>query len=156
MDREVTVNTRISCLALFAVLAVAGCNRAAESGQVGKADAVELAGTSWHLASVGGEPVTAAPSDRTPPTLRFGNEGKATGSGGCNQYGSSYSRDGSNLAFGPIGATKMACPAVMDLENAYFSALQSTQGYRLKDDSLILLDGEGRELARLTRAAAAK
>lgn len=150
------MNTRSAVLALLATLAVAGCNRAADTGQTEGGASTALAGTSWRLSSVAGEPATNSPADRTPPTLRFGTDGEATGSGGCNQYGTSYSRDASSLKFGPISATKMACPAVMDLENAFFNALQSTRGYRVDDDRLMLLDGEGGELARLTRGAAAK
>jgi len=80
---------------------------------------------------------------------------QAGGFGGCNQFSTSYRTDGSTtLTFGPIAATRMACPgAGSTLETAYFAALARVTSYLLQDDRLELT-GDG-DAAKLTFARAA-
>ena len=75
---------------------------------------------------------------------------RMTGSGGCNQIASTYARDGDQLSFGPIRATRMACAdAALNRQEADFlAALQATRRYEILRDTLILAR-EGERLARL-------
>src|SRR5918992_86175 len=61
-----------------------------------------LADTQWRLPSFrapGGEsPVL----EGTTITLKFGADGRAGGSGGCNSYGGEYREQGENLSFSQI------------------------------------------------------
>jgi len=70
-------------------------------------------------------------------------DGRVTGSGGCNSYQGTYETgqaEGHNtLKIGPLAATMMMCdPAIMDQEDAFLSALQAATAYRLEDGSLVL------------------
>jgi heat shock protein HslJ len=57
------------------------------------------------------------------------------------------------LTFGGIGATRMMCaePA-MATERAFLDALGATRAARVENRQLVLLDAEGRELARFDSA----
>jgi putative lipoprotein len=81
-----------------------------------------LWGTSWVLESIG----RAAAIDDAQATLEFPEEGKTAGRGSCNHFFGSVTVTDSTIAFGPLGATRMACAeVVMGQETRYLKALQS-------------------------------
>jgi heat shock protein HslJ len=48
------------------------------------------------------------------------------------------------LSFGPLGATRMACPTeIMDQETAFFQALEGVSRYEIDGDRLTLLSEDG-------------
>lgn len=110
-----------------------------------------LAGTEWTLAMLAGEPALAAAL----VTARFA-DGQLAGDGGCNGYGGAYTTTGETLTIGPLVRTEMYCETptgVMDQEDAFLAALETTAGFRLADDgaTLELLDAGGASLATLAR-----
>lgn len=116
------------------------------AGEAGSAGA-PLEGTSWTLVELNGAPVPAGP--RT-PTLTFGrDDGRASGTAGCNQFSAGYTRSGSSLRFSAPVSTRMACveEGVMRREADYLNALQATEQYQVSGSTLIL-SGGGRTLAR--------
>ena len=107
-------------------------------------NAAALPGSKWELVSLSG----SAPVQGTSLTLFFGTDGQAGGNAGCNTYGGSYTVKGSNLTFGPMMSTMMACEiTVMDQEQAYLKALGDTKSYESSAKNLTLKDGAGNELA---------
>jgi META domain-containing protein len=72
-----------------------------------------LTGVEWQVSELSGHAV--APSgDRQQPFIIFDAAKKqATGYAGCNRFFGGYELEGVAMKFGPIGATKRACP---DLE----------------------------------------
>lgn len=75
------------------------------------------------------------PRDR-PLSLTFDGRG-VSGSGGCNRYRGSYTVSGNQLAIGPLGSTRRACPVeIMERESRYLEALGAVETYEL--------DGRGR------------
>jgi heat shock protein HslJ len=97
-----------------------------------------LENTSWML-EVSGE---------TEITLNFDDKGRAFGSGGCNEYSTSYTVEGDSLTFETVERTERACldEGVMSEEQAFFAALESATGYTLMDETLTLTYGEGDRL----------
>lgn len=82
-------------------------------------------------------------------TLSFSDEGTAGGSGGCNNYGGSYTLGSANsIRFSEIASTMMAClgEGVMEQEGAYLEALNTATGYSLTNEQLIITYGEGEQL----------
>ena len=72
-------------------------------------------------------------------TIRFGADGRLSGSGGVNQYATSYRASGSTMKIDPITATKIAGPAqLIAQEKAYLHALQHTERFEIDGDQLIL------------------
>ncbi len=108
-----------------------------------------LVGT-WTAVEIGGE--ANAPGVASFVTLTA--DGEVRGRGGCNSFSGRYEVTGGMLGIGPLGATRRACPApAMAQEAAFFAALEAARGFRLQRGLLVLLDGDGKPLARLDRQA---
>ena len=101
-----------------------------------------LAGTTWIMASAG----------KRPPSISFAADGKVGGFGGCNRFFGSYTQQGEDLSFSPLGATRMACPnGIMKIEQDFFSMLAKVRTAGIDTSALVLRDAAGKELARLSR-----
>jgi heat shock protein HslJ len=116
---------------------------------------ISLAGSSWTALSYnnGKQAVVSLLAD-TEITAVFGEDGKITGSAGCNNYNASYTVDGDSIQIGPAASTRMMCSTpegVMEQEYAYLNAIQAAASYQLRGDSLTLKDADGSTLAQYTR-----
>jgi len=110
---------------------------------------VSLDGSSWSLQSYQdstGETVNVL--SRSTTTALF-QANQVTGIAGCNNYSASYQATGNKLSFGPVATTRKACSTplgIMQQENAFLAALDSTASYRLNRNSLEILDSKGNTL----------
>lgn len=127
--------------AAIASLALAACATAPEAPMANPLD-----GTSWREAS-GGEHA---------PTIEFA-DGRASGHAGCNRWFASVTHgEGVAMSFGDAGLTRMMCePARMEVERRFMAAIRETQIAVVEDDTLILRDIAGTDVARFTRAGSA-
>jgi heat shock protein HslJ len=91
----------------------------------------------------------------TKVTLSFASDGKASGSGGCNNYTTAWKAAGNTLAFTPAAATRRMCAAagVMAQEQAFFNALESVATMRMEGDSLELRTAQGALAMSLVRTS---
>jgi heat shock protein HslJ len=102
-----------------------------------------LDGTSWLLVTLNGQPAL----QDTTVTLNFA-DGTATGSDGCNRYTGGYAADSTNIKFGQLASTMMACPEpIMKQASAYLQALAQAATYKSSAKQLTLVDAGGQELA---------
>lgn len=109
-----------------------------------------LGGTAWLVEGLA--PDSAAESFRQ--TLVFVDDEQINGEGGCNSFFGTYRTDGARLTIGPLGSTRMACPGpLMDAEDRLFAALEAVAEWRRDGEDVLLVDGDGRTLARLTPIA---
>jgi heat shock protein HslJ len=115
---------------LISFLLAAGC--------IGLAPEPRLDGTGWTLTSYVHNGTPAQALSGTTVTLDFGDDGRITGSAGCNRYFASYAMKGTAITIGQAGSTMMYCdtPGVMDQESAYLALLGQAktitiEGYRL-------------------------
>lgn len=110
-----------------------------------------LAGTSWILADLGSRAVR----QDTQVTLRF-EDGRASGSDGCNNYSTSYTASAGKLSFDKhVISTLMACPEpIMEQASAYIAALTQAATYKLEGGQLALFDAGGKTLATFTPQSA--
>ena len=134
-----------ACLALAAGCASRdGAPSVAPSGSAETTSLKKLAGVTWTLVSLGGEPV---PQGTRLPTIAF-DGARIAGLGGCNRYtGQIQETAPGTIAVGPVASTKMACPPpAMDVEGRFFSALAQATQYRLAGPRLVL-SGPSGELA---------
>ena len=111
-----------------------------------------LAGPTWELSAYNngraGVQSILANSD---VNAVFGQDGRVTGSGGCNRYTGAYRAADGSLSIGPLASTRMACEQpVMEQEALFFKALESTTQYRFENDMLVLRDGSDATQAILT------
>jgi heat shock protein HslJ len=118
---------------LFA-LAVTGCAITSRDATT------ELPGTSWTLVDLAGAEAVGDPA----PSLAFTEEGTVTGSTGCNTFNGEVSISGSNVTFGPMATTRMAC-VEEDLaaqEQAFLAAMEAVTSYTLDNDGRLVLEGD--------------
>lgn len=106
------------------------------------AEAGTLSGSAWVMAGAG----------KRAPSINFAAGGKVAGSGGCNRFFGGYRQDGEALTFSTLGSTRMTCPPeVMKTEQAFFNMLKAVRSAKEDGSRLVLRDGAGKELARLSR-----
>jgi heat shock protein HslJ len=126
----------------------AGCSTSGTSGTGSTAAApssAALAGTSWQLAELGGQPAGKQ-------SLTFdASKGMVSGSGGCNNFNGAYQWSGKSLKMGPLASTRRACAeeSASRQETAYLQALDATRTWKVEGNTLIL-SGDSGQLARFT------
>lgn len=104
-----------------------------------------LEGSAWVLSSLPGRSQDA----RSPATLSF-EQGRASGSDGCNRFTAAYTQTGSALSIARPAGTMMACaPGIMRNAEAFGSALTSARSWRFFEGNLQLLGDGGSVLATL-------
>jgi heat shock protein HslJ len=118
------------------LLATSGCGGGADEG-----DGTALEGTEWTLvAGVEGPPDAV-------PTVTF-EDGRVSGSSGCNWYGGDYELEGDAIAISEIAVTAMGCPdPEMETEATYLAAFLDVDGWSLEDGELVL-SAAGEEVLR--------
>lgn len=96
-----------------------------------------LAGTSWTVTQIKGQPTIAT----SPATMRFADD-RVSGTTGCNSYGAGYSQSGTGLAISQAAMTAMACTVdgVMAQEQSFGAALAAVAAVRTAGTGLELLD----------------
>jgi heat shock protein HslJ len=112
----------------------------------GASPGAELAGTRWVLEAHGKPGALKQVLEGAEITADFEADGEVSGSAGCNQYSATYAIAGKELTFAQLAFTEMAClePAgVMEQEQAFLSALQGVQQFKLADGQLQLLTADG-------------
>jgi heat shock protein HslJ len=107
-----------------------------------------LTGTEWRLISFGPSGSEASLVAGTTVTLKFGEDGRASGSTGCNSYGGTYQVRGDNISFGRLISTRRACldQNANQQEQRFLSALEAANRFRLSSDRLTILSDRGRNV----------
>lgn len=104
--------------------------------------------SSWLLTRLNGE--TLLPDS----SIHFSfQNGTITGRDGCNQFSGSYTQDGEQLTIGPdLVSTMMACEeTIMTQSGAFYEMLSKAKTFSHSDDTLILLNSDGTEIAVLEK-----
>ena len=127
----------VGAMILIPVLLAAGCT--------GQAPEPRLDGTGWTLTGYVHNGTPAQALIGTTVTLDFGNDGRITGSAGCNRYFASYDTKGTAITIGQAGSTEMYCitPGVMEQESAYLTLLGKATTITVQSDRLALADTKG-------------
>jgi heat shock protein HslJ len=87
--------------------------------------------------------VLGLPGAEAAPTVEF-HDGNVSGSTGCNHFTGTFTKSWSKLAIGPL-ETKASggTPAAMAVEREYLARLGRVTSFRVKGDTLALLDDAG-------------
>lgn len=107
-----------------------------------------LTGTDWRLVSLGPAGAEADIVAGTIVTLKFGDDGRANGSTGCNSYSGTYQVRGDSLSFGRLISTRRACldQNANQQEQRFLSALEMANRFRLNANRLTILSDRGRNV----------
>lgn len=128
----------------------AACAPTPGPGAAGSAE--PLAGSSWTLTELNGQPPV---SGGTAPTLLFAaDEPRVSGNTGCNLYNGPYTQSGDGLRMGPLVSTRRACvdEGANRQEAAFLQALESTTRFSRTADALVLYAAD-RAVARFRPGA---
>ncbi len=84
-------------------------------------------------------------------TLEIAEDGKSTGSGGCNNFTGMAEFSITAIAFGPLAGTKKACPEpAMKQEADFHKALEQVKAWKFEQPNhLLLLDGDNKVVVKL-------
>jgi len=139
------LSARLAIASLILVVATSACAAVPPAAEPPAGDSPRLDGTAWVLADLPGHARVPGSSI----TLRF-EDGRASGTDGCNRYGFAYTGTGSKLEFSPSGiSTQMACPPdLMQQAEVFKTALTRTRAFGMESGQLRLLDSEGAVTAR--------
>jgi heat shock protein HslJ len=110
-----------------------------------------LEGSYWQLIRLGDQRVSIAGNARPPYLWLDAKEHRVRGSTGCNSISGPYRADPTSLRLGPLVSTKMACLDGMEAERRFLDALDRARNFRIRGESLELLDDAGVPLAELVR-----
>lgn len=85
--------------------------------------------TSWELVKIG----DSQPLTEKPITLSFNENGRVSGSSGCNRYVGAFNVKGNQFSVkSPLASTMMACPeALMKQEQQFLQALTAAKDYKI-------------------------
>ena len=118
------------------------------------AQSQSLAGTSWGVTGINnGKGGVVSVVAGTEVTMNFAPGGKVSGSGGCNNYTSTFTQDGDKLTFTSTATTHRMCFAsgVMEQEQAFLKALESVLTARVEGNQLELRTADGALALSLVR-----
>ena len=79
-------------------------------------------------------------------TIRFGEDGRVSGSSGCNSFSGSYELKDDQIKFSPLAGTRKMCSepeGIMDQESAFLQALGKAVVWNVEAGSLELRDEAG-------------
>lgn len=128
----------IRLLLLVLVVVVTGCTPASENNaDMYSHDTAALLNKTWQWEATVTpvEKISVAHPDRY--TIQIAANGKLTAKFDCNGGGGDYTLSGSQLSFGPLLSTRMACPE--DTQDTEFMRdLQRVHSFFIQDDMLFL------------------
>ena len=124
----------------------------AQTGRNMSTDQRALAGTEWRLVSLGPAGGEASLVAGTTVTLKFGEDGRANGSTGCNAYNGTYQVRGDTISFGRLISTRRACldQNANTQEQRFISALESANRFRLASNRLTIFADRNRTVLNFT------
>lgn len=113
----------------------------------------DLANTSWRLVSIGEPGKESEEVGQGKITIKFGADGRAGGSGGCNSYGAQYQVEGDGLSLSKIFSTKRACvdDQANHQEQQFLSALESARKFTISGDQLTISYGDCKGVLKFQR-----
>lgn len=137
-----------SAVLMGLLLLIAPAQVQAQPGRNLSTDQRVLTGTEWQLVSLGPAGSEADVVPGTTVTLKFGEDGRASGSTGCNSYGGTYEVRGDAITFGRLVSTRRACldQNANQQEQRFLSLLEAANRFRLASNRLTILSDRGRNV----------
>jgi heat shock protein HslJ len=113
-------------------------------------------GKEWRLVSMGPTGAETGVVPGANVALRFGGDGRASGSTGCNNFGGNYSVQGDTISFGAMISTRRACTdqRANQQEQRFLAAFESARRFRLVANRLTIYYNSGRNVLNFVDANA--
>lgn len=108
-----------------------------------------LTNTYWKLLSMNGQAVIMGELQTREAFIQLVETGSSVkGFAGCNVISGTFTTRGNDLSFGPIAATRKACPSGMEDETRMLNVLAATSYYSIHEHHLTLLNDDKKKIAR--------
>jgi heat shock protein HslJ/uncharacterized membrane protein len=114
-----------------------------------------LEGVTWTVTGFNnGRQAVVSPRTGTTVTLSFEN-GKVTGTTGCNTFRATYTSEGNRLSIGPASTTRKTCPGegVMEQERQFLAALATARTWTVESGTLDVHRADGERVLMAKGAA---
>jgi heat shock protein HslJ len=105
-----------------------------------------LVGVTWEVTGINTGTAVSSPVLGSKVTATFGEDGRVTGTAGCNTYTTGYTLDGDTLAIDLVASTSMYCNSpdgVMEQEAAFLEALKRSSTVEAAATGFTLRDAGG-------------
>ena len=102
-----------------------------------------LAGTEWRIVEIDGAKVVGG------GTLRF-TQSTVRGKADCNAFFGAFREKADAIEIAGLNTTRMACAGRTEAEQSVLSGLERAKSYRVDGNGLLLIDGDGKPLLRLS------
>lgn len=129
----------------FCLWGLAACATVPEEDAAEMKREVSFTNTFWQLQHVGGKPVKVA-TVRETPFIIFLDDGRVSGSTGCNRLRGTYGMVDGNFRFKEMASTRDPCPEG-NYETPFLIAMKKTMGAEMDENHLMLLNEEREILA---------
>ncbi len=138
---------------LILALAISACS-VQSTGQDPQGPSSTLVGA-WKLSAYGPADALTPAVEGVDAGLTFSDDGKVSGTSGCNGLGGDYAVDGNQITFGEFVSTLMACDEpIMAQEDAAHRILTGTATYEIEGDALTIKNNDlVLELTRISGSA---
>lgn len=118
---------------------------------------MSLAGTSWTVTGYNdGKQAVVSVITGSELNAKFSEDGRVSGSAGCNNFTGSYTVEGDNsVKIGPLASTRKWCPTpegLMEQERQFLAALASAATYRVDGNRMEMRTARDALAATFTRA----
>jgi heat shock protein HslJ len=117
-------------------------NRAARPGDA------PLVGTVWRLAGFSDNATARSALAGSNATVVFGDDGRVTGTTGCNDLSGPYMTNDARISIGPLVVTERACltPDLMRQERELLEGLETAATYDIEGDRLTMVDASATQM----------
>lgn len=138
----------VAALTTMTACASSGTHAGEHKASGHKAGKHSLAGPEWIIFEIGGQPALTG----VKATINF-EDGRAFGAGSCNRYTGGYTSTGkSQIKFGPMASTMMACPdPMMEQEGRLLKILGDVTSYSIDADGVLTLKTADNRTVRARR-----
>lgn len=109
-----------------------------------------LVNTHWKLVEIAGNPVGSGAGGKELYMVLDSLKSRVKGFAGCNNFSGGFEQKENKITFGPLLATMMACIEGMEEEQQFLQALEKTQHFAIKGETLVVYDGEDQRVLRFT------
>ena len=143
------MRTRFTLLALALLLGVSACGAdpgaaGASPDDSGTAGDTPSSAASTNAAPAAPEGVWGNPENMREPSLELHEDGRLTGTDGCNRLMGRWVLEDGTIRFQEVAMTMMACPDVDQWLASAASAVPT-------EDALLVYDGDGNQIGSLPR-----
>lgn len=103
-----------------------------------------LTNTYWKLLEINEQPASLGAENKELHMILTGDGSKVRGFSGCNRFMGSYKQDHSQIQFGPLAGTMMACMEGMEQEHNFLRTLESSERFTISGEKLTLYDADNK------------